>query len=114
MSTLDVSTAPGARAVIAAAQALAPLGGVFHLATVFRDKWLSSQARSASAPLLQWHAWQGSAWRSQTACPACMCTAPCMHADADGMDSVHQNERGAGGWLMDTLMSAAGRLPIQL
>ena len=34
MSTLDVGDAAGAAQIVARAQALAPLGGVFHLAMI--------------------------------------------------------------------------------
>jgi hypothetical protein len=79
VSTLDVATAAGARGVVAAAQGLAPLGGVFHLATVFRDKWLASQARSAAAFLMAYAGMHCLYCMHQMACPACACTAP-LHA----------------------------------
>lgn len=41
----DVSSRIGARVAVAAAQALAPLAGVFHLAMQLEDAPLASQAR---------------------------------------------------------------------
>ncbi len=42
----DVSSRIGARVAVAAAQALAPLAGVFHLAMQLEDAPLASQART--------------------------------------------------------------------
>ena len=55
MSTLDVADPEETRQIIAQAQGMAPLGGIFHLATIFRDKWLTQQV--LRLPLSQTPAW---------------------------------------------------------
>ena len=47
VSTLDVAEAGEAREAVALAQGMAPLGGLFHLAMVLRDQWLSKQVGTA-------------------------------------------------------------------
>lgn len=54
LSTADAATAEGARALLRAALALGPVGGVFNLAAVLRDAFLDRQApadfRTVAAP----------------------------------------------------------------
>lgn len=46
VTTLDVSEIDETRQIIALAETLAPVGGVFHLAMALKDKWLANQARN--------------------------------------------------------------------
>lgn len=43
LSTTDCTTAPGARALLAEAAELGPVGGVFNLAAVLRDAFMENQ-----------------------------------------------------------------------
>lgn len=43
VTTLDVAELADTIAIVAAAAKMAPLGGVFHLAMILRDKWLANQ-----------------------------------------------------------------------
>ena len=48
VSTLDVGDPAQAARIVAAAQGMAPLGGVFHLAMVLRDRRLPDQVCCAA------------------------------------------------------------------
>ena len=43
MSTLDVADMEDTKAIMAQAERMAPVGAVFHLAMLLRDKWLPDQ-----------------------------------------------------------------------
>ena len=43
VSTLDVADMEETRAIVGLAEKMAPVGGIFHLAMVLQDRWLSNQ-----------------------------------------------------------------------
>ncbi len=46
MSTLDVADLEETKSIVGLAEKMAPVGGIFHLAMVLQDRWLSNQART--------------------------------------------------------------------
>lgn len=51
VTTLDVAELDEARQIIALADSLAPVGGIFHLAMVLKDKWLANQVAINGFPI---------------------------------------------------------------
>jgi hypothetical protein len=62
VSTLDVGDAAEAARIVERAQSMAPLGGIFHLAMVLRDKWLPDQVWGISSACCCLHTIAGQLW----------------------------------------------------
>lgn len=61
VSTLDVADPAETKQIISLAEGLAPVGGIYHLAMVLQDRWMSNQVMPARA------------WTSHPPCsPACL------------------------------------------
>lgn len=48
VSKLDVADLGETKQIIAMAEKMAPVGGIFHLAMILQDRWMSNQARHFS------------------------------------------------------------------
>ena len=51
MSKLDVADLGETKQIVAMAEEMAPVGGIFHLAMILQDRWMSNQVPS-HAPYL--------------------------------------------------------------
>ena len=51
VSTLDVADMGETKQIVRIAEGLAPVGGIFHLAMVLQDRWLSNQVRACPITL---------------------------------------------------------------
>ena len=48
VSTLDVADMGETKQIVGIAEGLAPVGGIFHLAMVLQDRWLSNQVHTCA------------------------------------------------------------------
>ena len=45
MSKLDVADLGETKQIVAMAEEMAPVGGIFHLAMILQDRWMSNQVQ---------------------------------------------------------------------
>jgi hypothetical protein len=48
VSKLDVADLDETKLIIALAEKMAPVGGIFHLAMILQDRWMSNQASNSN------------------------------------------------------------------
>jgi fatty acid synthase len=46
VSKLDVADLGETKQIVAMAEGMAPVGGIFHLAMILQDRWMSNQVQS--------------------------------------------------------------------
>ncbi len=51
ISTLDVADLGETKEIVAMANGMAPVGGIFHLAMILQDRWMSNQVHTLACGL---------------------------------------------------------------